>query len=347
MGIRKPSLSYEEVRRRAEHQTSAGQPASPVNAAEHHSAPAAAPAADRPGANSNSAAPTPALKLPEDPPAAPAESTEHRDETAAQKEPAPSTESAGPEPAAPEPKVTLPKEPPAAPAESTEHRDETAAQEESAPSTESAKTHTAPVTEERPSAAELSPAVSKQETGRPLPTPAPKPAVSPAPEEQPAKPPPDRAPSSPAAVAAAPSERPKSVSKATHKTPAAVPAYGKDKVQLFLSVPIPAAGISRSFDILKQNHRPEKAVQLILRRALTQYEHKIGDGTFKSLPADYEADAGSNQNALVQTSRTMPGPLAEIARAHFDPLGFESERTFGRKIATAALATFFENEKKT
>jgi hypothetical protein len=38
--------------------------------------------------------------------------------------------------------------------------------------------------------------------------------------------------------------------------------------------------------------------------------------------------------------------LLNRARAYFDPLGFESNRAFGRKLACAALAAFFAAEAK-
>jgi hypothetical protein len=40
----------------------------------------------------------------------------------------------------------------------------------------------------------------------------------------------------------------------------------------------------------------------------------------------------------------MPVTLLTLARAHFDPLGLESTRAFGLKLATTALAAFFARE---
>ncbi len=122
-------------------------------------------------------------------------------------------------------------------------------------------------------------------------------------------------------------------------------ADGDEKQQLFLSVAIPAPGVSASFDLLTQSHTPTKAVQLILRRALSLYEENILDGSFVALQMNYDIDNSAKNGVVVQTSRTMNCRIVEIAREYFDPLGFESDRAFGRKLATAALAAFFQQER--
>ena len=137
-------------------------------------------------------------------------------------------------------------------------------------------------------------------------------------------------------------------------------AQREAKIQVFLSAPLPADGVSRSFDLLTRTYPPARALQLILRRALDLYEPRLEDGTFAAAPADYpvagqsvsgqstEATAGGSaegEGDLVQTSRMMAKRVVSIARAHFDPLGFESNRAFGRMLATAALAAFFEAER--
>lgn len=68
-------------------------------------------------------------------------------------------------------------------------------------------------------------------------------------------------------------------------------------------------------------------------------------GSFKKAPVSYASGdvAGA---AIVMTSRMMSTDLLTIARAHFDPMGLESTRAFGRKLATAALAAFFSHEAK-
>lgn len=84
---------------------------------------------------------------------------------------------------------------------------------------------------------------------------------------------------------------------------------------------------------------------MILRRALDDYEQMLETGAFQKAPATY-ASKEADIEAMVQTSRMMPKQLVAVARAHFDPLGLESTRAFGRKLATAALATFFASEGK-
>lgn len=116
--------------------------------------------------------------------------------------------------------------------------------------------------------------------------------------------------------------------------------------QVFLSAPLPAGGVSRSFDYLSKQYSPAKALRMVLRRALDEYEHLLEMGGFEQLPGDYPVHTGSSKVPTIQTSRIMPITLLKRARAYFDPLGFESDRAFGRKLACAALAAFFASEMK-
>ncbi|WP_090302130.1 VirC2 family conjugal transfer protein [Ensifer sp. YR511] len=118
------------------------------------------------------------------------------------------------------------------------------------------------------------------------------------------------------------------------------------KIQVFLSAPLPAAGISCSFDALIRQYSPSKALQMILRRALGGYEILIENGSFRTAPTDYPIGEPAAGITIIQTSRMIPLRLVDVVRSHFDPLGFESTRAFGRKLACAALATFFEAERK-
>lgn len=116
------------------------------------------------------------------------------------------------------------------------------------------------------------------------------------------------------------------------------------KMQVFLSAPLPAAGISSNFDALSRQYPSHKALQMILRRALDSYEVRLENGSYRSAPTDYVPREPISGILIIQTSRMMPVRLIDIARRHFDPLGFESARAFGRKLACSALATFFESE---
>ncbi|MPR11050.1 VirC2 family conjugal transfer protein [Microvirga tunisiensis] len=113
------------------------------------------------------------------------------------------------------------------------------------------------------------------------------------------------------------------------------------KVQVFLSAALPARGISASFDMLVRQYRPAKALQMILQRALGDYELMLSDGSFTKIMPVYSVE---EPLVVVASSRMMPRRLVDIALAHFDPLGFESARAFGRKLATSALAVFFDRE---
>lgn len=117
------------------------------------------------------------------------------------------------------------------------------------------------------------------------------------------------------------------------------------KTQMFLSAPLPATGVSVNYDRLSQQYPAAKALQMILRRALDDYEARLDDGSYRASATEYPIrDEG--KPVVVQTSRMVPVRLIDTARAYFDPLGFESTRAFGRKFACAALASFFEKERK-
>jgi hypothetical protein len=111
---------------------------------------------------------------------------------------------------------------------------------------------------------------------------------------------------------------------------------------VFISAYFPAPSFSPVFDILIRQYAPQKALQMILRRALADYEDMLEDGSFRNAGTFYAP--APLAPLLVQTSHMMPKPLLTLARAHFDPLGLESTRAFGLKLATAALAAFFAAE---
>lgn len=89
-----------------------------------------------------------------------------------------------------------------------------------------------------------------------------------------------------------------------------------------------------------------KALQMILRKAMESYDDQIEDGSFGSLPKTYRVPADPAERIVVQTSRMMDQQKLVAARLHFDPLGFESARAFGRRLAMAALAAFFAGENR-
>ncbi|MCJ9719963.1 VirC2 family conjugal transfer protein [Agrobacterium sp. SHOUNA12C] len=132
---------------------------------------------------------------------------------------------------------------------------------------------------------------------------------------------------------------------ATEPSPHIFPARS-DKVQVFVSALLPAPGVSPVFELLCRQHPPQKALQMILRRALHDYDEMLDSGAFQKAAVTYAPDDTVPVEFFVQTSRMMLPPLLAIARAHFDPLGLESSRAFGRKLATAALAAFFARELK-
>ncbi|QYA05110.1 MULTISPECIES: conjugal transfer protein VirC2 [Rhizobium] len=126
------------------------------------------------------------------------------------------------------------------------------------------------------------------------------------------------------------------------------PTTAPEKMQIFLSARPPAPEVSEIYDNLIRQYSPSKSLQMILRRALGDFENMLADGSFRAAPKSYPIpQTNSEKSIIVQTSRMFPVPLLEVARNHFDPLGLETTRAFGHKLATAALASFFAGEKTT
>lgn len=119
-----------------------------------------------------------------------------------------------------------------------------------------------------------------------------------------------------------------------------------EKAQIYLSAPYPKPGLSPTFELVCRHYPPQKALQMILRRALQDYDTLLESGEFEAITKTYAIDEREWPVSSVQTSRMMEKPLLALARAHFDPLGLESARAFGRKLAIAALAAFFAHEPK-
>jgi hypothetical protein len=122
--------------------------------------------------------------------------------------------------------------------------------------------------------------------------------------------------------------------------------WQEHKHQVFISAPAPAPKVSPAFDILTEQYRPAKALQMVLRRAMKHYAAMLADGTFKTAPLTYPISQPGDDGPYVQTSRIMPLDVLEIARDHLDPLRLESQRAFGRKLACAALAAYFAAERR-
>ncbi|MBX4893878.1 conjugal transfer protein VirC2 [Rhizobium lentis] len=126
------------------------------------------------------------------------------------------------------------------------------------------------------------------------------------------------------------------------------PTTAPEKIQVFLSARPPAPQVSKLYDNLILQYSPSKSLQMILRRALGDFENMLADGSFRTAPKSYPIpQTTSEKSIIVQTSRMFRVPLLEVARNHFDPLGLETARAFGHKLATAALASLFAGEKTT
>lgn len=200
-----------------------------------------------------------------------------------------------------------------------------------------------PPSETSPLAAPLRPAASPVEAA-PLPNP---------PATLPGKTTPTPAPDAPAP--AAPIERrsaPQGAAPRSVRAPVVAPPLPSsrqdevEKAQIYLSAPYPEPGLSPTFELVCRHYPRQKALQMILRRALQDYDTLLESGEFQGIAKTYPIDEREWPAPSVQTSRMMEKPLLALARAHFDPLGLESTRAFGRKLATAALAAFFAHEPK-
>jgi len=167
----------------------------------------------------------------------------------------------------------------------------------------------------------------------------PNPSATLAAEQGPGTKPPVMAASQPAGASHAPVQTSSSGTSHRRTSPQV------EKIQVFVSAPLPDPQFSLIYTALMQRHGPHKALQMILRKALDQYEKMLLNGTFEGEEDIYPFESDSTPDAYIQTSRMMPKHVVAIARAHFDPLGFESTRAFGRKLAVAALAAFFSKER--
>ena len=98
----------------------------------------------------------------------------------------------------------------------------------------------------------------------------------------------------------------------------------------------PAPGVSAAFDALSAEMGSTKALQAILRKALDAYEGSLLDGSHVNAPVHYDT-AG----AEVRTSRRFDTAALTVARERFDPFDVITKADLGRKIAKAALATYF------
>lgn len=155
------------------------------------------------------------------------------------------------------------------------------------------------------------------------------------------------APAAPSEKAAPQSATPRSGSGAAVQDPLSPLRRDEaEKAQIYLSAPYPKPGLSPTFELVCRHYSPQKALQMILRRALQDYDVLLESGAFQGIAKTYALDERAWPAQSVQTSRMMEKPLLALARAHFDPHGLESARSFGRKLATAALAAFFAHEPK-
>ncbi|KJF65642.1 VirC2 family conjugal transfer protein [Rhizobium nepotum] len=151
----------------------------------------------------------------------------------------------------------------------------------------------------------------------------------------------------PVQTVAAPTVVPRTVRKASPLLVAAAYDYSSptvEKVQVYVSALQPATGVSAMFDTLLNNYPSRKALQMILRRALHDYDLGLESGEFLKYASGYDINPATVESPI-QTSRMMPKKALALAREHFDPLGLESTRAFGRKLATAALAAFFARHR--
>jgi hypothetical protein len=124
------------------------------------------------------------------------------------------------------------------------------------------------------------------------------------------------------------------------KTPATADRGKKPGILITIDVPLPATGVSATFDTLCRTYSGKKALALILRKAMPEFERLLRDGKIESAPRDYPIQPGD-----LKTTRTMPEDGYQLAKVQFDPLDMLPNRQFGRIVALAALAAFFKNEK--
>lgn len=63
-------------------------------------------------------------------------------------------------------------------------------------------------------------------------------------------------------------------------------------------------------------------------------------------PTTYDTDQPEVRKGEVWIRRKLSQPALDAARGHFDPFEIEAAHPFGRMVATAALAVYFDKENK-
>lgn len=125
-----------------------------------------------------------------------------------------------------------------------------------------------------------------------------------------------------------------------HRQDAKPVGRAKRKAMLSLSIPFPVPGVSASFDAIAGHHDGNTAMKTLLKRAMPPFEELLRNGRLAGTPEDYPMGADATD-----TTRMMDEELVQAARQHFDPFGVLSMRALARKIACAALATLFAEER--
>ena len=120
--------------------------------------------------------------------------------------------------------------------------------------------------------------------------------------------------------------------------PSARPRRAKhpdEQLRLKFTVHAPRAGTSDYFDRTVALMGEGKALRLVLARAFDQLEAAVEAGEDVAL-ASYPVDSSRSTN----TSRHVSAALYASAKAALDPMDLLSPGSFGRELATAALARF-------
>ncbi|WP_029063651.1 VirC2 family conjugal transfer protein [Labrenzia sp. DG1229] len=126
------------------------------------------------------------------------------------------------------------------------------------------------------------------------------------------------------------------------KTPSLTHEEAKPKVAdkakglLTIDAPFPAQGVSPAFDLLSRTYPQDKAIALILRKAMPLYEKHLLSGTFKTLPTNYHTQPGS-----FRTKRTVSEKAFKIAKKQRRPFGHASEPSVRAHLCPSGPCRFF------
>lgn len=119
-------------------------------------------------------------------------------------------------------------------------------------------------------------------------------------------------------------------------------AQSAERERYYVSIPLPAPGISPLFDgLIAAGETPTKATLLVLKRAWDDYETELLADFDPKTP---RLDPYVTQKGTAATNKRIAIDAATVARTRFDPMAVKSNGTLGREMGLEALSRYFARE---